>query len=436
MRKQSAIGLGGSLCLLAVLGAASCTSSTNSKPPPATSKNECAMCDQECADGLYCFNGVCARSCTVDETCPKSFGCQSGLCRCSPRGNKPICAACDPSADSCGPGLRCGFPKTSQPGQLAQCLNEALCPFVACPAAAPTCGPSNICVCKPLFDAGADTGATTVPDAGADTGAAKGPDNTGIVSVIASAYSVGATAQASSAASASFSVVTAYTLTSAPLSPVVPRPPGAPPAPFDGATGCIFQQYTGDLLAAPVKKSAGVITISGGTTTPVTLTPDGTATYAQFFNGKTPPLYAGGESITIAAAGADVPAFNATLTAPKEVTLTAPMAATPFVIDRTKSLAFTWTGGTLGNVVVTIGDAGSATKSEFLVCTFAAAGGSGTIPSAGLMKLAAGTGSIAGYVQAATSVVAGVFTNQILLSTSLLGPNGMPTFNGNQVTLQ
>ena len=80
-----------------------------------------------------------------------------------------MCAACDRSDDTCGPGLRCAFPKTSLPGQVAQCLNDEPCPLVACPAVAPICGESNKCVCAPLFDAGADTGATTVPDTGATT---------------------------------------------------------------------------------------------------------------------------------------------------------------------------------------------------------------------------------------------------------------------------
>src|SRR5215207_7017227 len=67
----------------------------------------------------------------------------------------------------------------------------------------------------------------------------------------------------------------------------------------------------------PAGVSAGTITITGAAQV-VMMTPTATATYNTFMTAD--PLFSGGETITFAAAGADVPAFTKSITAPTKAT--------------------------------------------------------------------------------------------------------------------
>lgn len=150
---------------------------------------------------------------------------------------------------------------------------------------------------------------------------------------------------------------------------------------------------------APPAASAGAITITGAAQ-PITLTPAADHTYATFMAQS--PLFAGGETITFAAAGADVPAFSATITMPGKATITSPAKPTPqspyLDINRTLDLTVKWTGGGTGKVQVALN---SQSADKRLFCRFDAGAGTGTIQAAALATLDAGLG---GFAMASISV--------------------------------
>jgi hypothetical protein len=138
-------------------------------------------------------------------------------------------------------------------------------------------------------------------------------------------------------------------------------------------------------------ESAGIVTITGGKQI-VTLTPDATGTYG-LVNDMTKALGDGGETITISAAGATVPAFSAMGVAPVGGDISSPpppAQGQPLLIDRTQDLVFTWTKGGAGDITVAFGP--FAPSNVGVGCTFASGAGTGTIPKAVLAALPAGQG--------------------------------------------
>jgi hypothetical protein len=142
--------------------------------------------------------------------------------------------------------------------------------------------------------------------------------------------------------------------------------------------------------AAPPAVSAGAITITGAAQ-PITLTPNADDTYTTFM--ATAPLFSGGESITFAVAGADVPAFSAAITTPAKATITSPAKPTPqspyLDINRTLDLTVTWTGGGSGKLQVALNNQAADKR---LFCRFDASAHTGTISAAALATLDAGLG--------------------------------------------
>jgi hypothetical protein len=100
-------------------------------------------------------------------------------------------------------------------------------------------------------------------------------------------------------------------------------------------------------------------------------------------------FFSGGDTITVAGmGGADLPAFAAqSVIAPNAIVLSGPACAgVDCNLDRTQDLAIAWTGGGAGKVRASFETVGStATGSVF--CTFDAAVGMGTVPSAALAVL-------------------------------------------------
>lgn len=163
---------------------------------------------------------------------------------------------------------------------------------------------------------------------------------------------------------------------------------GAPCSTMQTIGPCVLLDCTG---AAPALVSAGTITFAGAAE-PVTLTPDAGNAYTRFMTSAA-PLFAGGDSITVAASGADVPAFSTSLVMPGKTTITSPAKPTPqspqLNINRTLDLTLQWTGSSVGKVQIGLNDLARHT----LLCGFDASAGMGTIPSAALMTLPAGLGS-------------------------------------------
>lgn len=135
-------------------------------------------------------------------------------------------------------------------------------------------------------------------------------------------------------------------------------------------------------------KTAGTVTISGGKKT-VTLSGQSTFT-------DTMPLWNGGETLTIMANGADVPAFTSQATAPSQVVVTAPVPTTsamPTVaVDRTKDWTIAWTGGSAGSVRISLrfNTFQPGVYMTLLDCSYPSAGNSATIPQAVLQQLPQG----------------------------------------------
>ncbi len=115
--------------------------------------------------------------------------------------------------------------------------------------------------------------------------------------------------------------------------------------------------------AQPPQLSAGTIAVTG-TTTAYTLTPTGTAPNVHYTTSPqaAAPLFTTGATISITAAGADVPAFSGTVTAP------APLAGfTPPTTVSRSGFTAAWTAGSGPKVwVILPGFDGSTT--EILVC--------------------------------------------------------------------
>lgn len=176
--------------------------------------------------------------------------------------------------------------------------------------------------------------------------------------------------------------------------------------------------------------NAGPITISAPATSAVlTFMPFGTSgAYGQMTGMSA--FFAGGDMVSaVGAGGPDLPAFPMqTVVAPNDITVTAP-ACTPGcpVLDRTMDYVVTWTGGGAGTVDIDV-QSGTATSIVNIVCTFTAAAGTGTVPTALLTQLAkAGDPGITGGVfvtpsNHVTFKVGAVDTTMNLTATGLLAP--------------
>jgi hypothetical protein len=145
--------------------------------------------------------------------------------------------------------------------------------------------------------------------------------------------------------------------------------------PTDGGTG-----------PTTTTDSAGDITITGTDAGTITLSYD--AGYPTFIGmGQ---MWAGGETITAGAAGADVPAFSGkTVTAPNAITLMTPMCTLNMMtfmydcgtIDRSMDYSVAWTGGASTTVVTSLTSVKSGNVTS-ISCKFTSS--PGTIPAAAL----------------------------------------------------
>ena len=127
---------------------------------------------------------------------------------------------------------------------------------------------------------------------------------------------------------------------------------------------------------------AGTVSVNGGSER-VTLMPNETGIYPIVTNSET-SLFDGGETLTIAAAGASAPAFSVDLTAPHAIELTAPelpAAPSPWGVDRTSDIELEWDGGQ-GQV-----EAVFFSASGHVSCVYDAEDRAATIPAAAIGSL-------------------------------------------------
>lgn len=182
--------------------------------------------------------------------------------------------------------------------------------------------------------------------------------------------------------------------------------------------------------------SSGSITVSGAQLAGIELTPAA--------DGKYPPFsktgvegWSGGETISFASRGGEVLPFTGTVIAPASgIALTAPVFAPPakVEVDRTKPLAFRWSGGGAGKLSVSSAARTSDGGSVSIVCQFDASKGAGEIPAALVGKLPVGDGVIGASVSSSTQTSAGTtqasgksYTINLQATSSVKGGSGQIT---------
>jgi hypothetical protein len=170
---------------------------------------------------------------------------------------------------------------------------------------------------------------------------------------------------------------------------------------------CSVQQC--NFTGTPPQVSAGAITITGAMQ-PITLAPMANNVYPTFT--VMAALFRGGESLTVAAAGAEVPAFSHSLVVPAKATITSPVEPSTFLtVDRSRDFAVAWTGGGGGQLQVALDGPGA---SQRLVCRFEASAGSGTIPASALALVPAGQGGFSMAATEITEVIAGDWAVEVV----------------------
>ncbi|MFO0618925.1 MAG: hypothetical protein U0414_40425 [Polyangiaceae bacterium] len=160
--------------------------------------------------------------------------------------------------------------------------------------------------------------------------------------------------------------------------------------------------------------SAGDISIAGGTES-LLLHPDRKHEYPKAVDDDA-DLFAPGDTITLRAAGGDVPAFESIRTAPSPIDLRTPEnpGGAPLPIDRSQDLVLTWDGGEFGDLFVRVSD-----DRHEIDCLFPTATGTGTLPAAALAVLSpTSEGSVLMAPASMESVQAGDWTVQVVLFSS------------------
>lgn len=209
----------------------------------------------------------------------------------------------------------------------------------------------------------------------------------------------------------------------------------APPQPDAGGVtpGCTIETIGACMLFActtvgdagttkPAALTVGTITTTGpGIPAPITMTPNGDAYPPAVGNN---PLFIGGDTLTFAAAGGNgIAAFSTTAVAPPVgLSIASPIVSNggSVIVNRANDFVVTWGIGAqpgVGKVTVQLGSVGAGGQAKSLSCSFDVAPLSGTIPSATLGRLEAGTGSLTFGVSSVTQRVVSDLLVQITLGT-------------------
>ena len=309
-------------------------------------------------------------------------------------------------------------------GSDAQCVIDTDCPlFNRCSAQQ----------CVPVGgDAGVDTGTPTdssVDTSVTDTGMDSGPGMVGSGNVTVSQTPL-PMMMASHSMSAGFARTGGASIcTTTEGSPcVVVECVTAPP--MDAGMPDAGMMDAGD--ASVTAPHAGQVDLTGGLVD-LTITPGGDGIYPPATG--TGFVYSGGETLNVAAAGDEVPAFDESVSAPFPIVLTEPSLVTvPIAIDRTMDFTLNWTTDepAPGDAVVTLTgfevppEGGS--RSVTLSCTFDGGTANGTIPSSALMNLPGGgaTGSFSVATRSTTDVTTDGWTVTVNALYGAVGDTGGP----------
>ena len=169
--------------------------------------------------------------------------------------------------------------------------------------------------------------------------------------------------------------------------------------------------------------SAGALHITGGAKT-IDLVPNAQKAYDPV-SGST-SLWSGGEMLTVAAEGKDVPAFTVSLVAPSKLTMTAPAlpkGATNLSVMRSAPFSATWTGASSGQVVLYF-DAATGANAFSATCTFEASALKAEVPAAAFADFPAQDGTFNFYVKQAAVASPSGWTVRFTASSAIVDPTG------------
>lgn len=174
---------------------------------------------------------------------------------------------------------------------------------------------------------------------------------------------------------------------------------------------------TSPTCLSPLEESAGELAI-GLPGWNITLDPDGGGSYGA--TESTPAPFNGGELITVSAAGLNVPAFTASVTAPKQVVITTPAQAAPVMISRSSDFQVAWTGG--GDVRVVL--FGATTSSTGAIWSCRLTGGSGSVPAEILQQFSSQPGTMTISSIADSELTAGEYAVTLEATYNAVWPGG------------
>ena len=143
---------------------------------------------------------------------------------------------------------------------------------------------------------------------------------------------------------------------------------------------CHIEQTT--TQGSTVLDDAGTVTVSGGSSGDIVITPNSSKQYFSMSQGLT---FAAGATVTMSGTGSIVPPFSRTLTFPARVTVTSTLAA----LSKASGFSVTWTA-TTGSVAIRVIQHPGGTSDE-VNCVFDGNAGTGTVPTSALAELVAGT---------------------------------------------
>lgn len=174
------------------------------------------------------------------------------------------------------------------------------------------------------------------------------------------------------------------------------------------AGACAY--YSCPMQTQPNGVSAGTITISGPwLTTPVTMTPMGGTNAYQYTSSS--PGFTAGQTLTVTASGAAVPAFGpVSVVAPQVTQLTTPALAPDggtTVVPTGADLVVTWSGGQPGAMMLF--EAVGSNGTDYTYCSWNGSDGQGTVPAATLAPFSGQSGYLIYGQQNTTSFSAGPY---------------------------
>jgi hypothetical protein len=187
---------------------------------------------------------------------------------------------------------------------------------------------------------------------------------------------------------------------------------------------CSF--YTNCTSTTPAGVSAGTLTISGGNLgAGVAVMPGASNQYTYTASSS---MFSAGQTLTVSASGATVPAFGPeSVAAPALAVLTSPAASGgAYTITTSADLAVAWTGGQAGAQLILEGTT-TGTPQSYFTCTWDGALGQGTVPHAVLAGLA---GQANGYL------IYGQFTTTSFTSGGYSISESALPFTGGTATFQ